>query len=249
MRMCNFLPQNGPFLLYKNFLVNHHYYFHLPIGSFHCTKFKKILTADPELWGCAIFGPKMVHLPQTKFFLESYYYHSHLSISPFHCAKFLKNSSSRSRVMRMCNFWTQNGPFPQIWIFSENLSINLVFLIHAYLHAKIKVRYKFICEILTIKEYWNLIGWEPFLAINWELDFFQACSFRRMLMNHKNAHFSQIPDKTNDVIFLESPKTLFWGQFWSFLVIFASWGFFPKNLAVTHNFILAPNTMPSSRKN
>ena len=23
---------------------------------------------DPELWGCAILGPKMVHLPQTKFF-------------------------------------------------------------------------------------------------------------------------------------------------------------------------------------
>ena len=27
-----------------------------------------ILTADPELWGCAIFELKMVHLTQTKFF-------------------------------------------------------------------------------------------------------------------------------------------------------------------------------------
>ena len=27
---------------------------------FHCAKFKKILTADPELWGCTICGPKMV---------------------------------------------------------------------------------------------------------------------------------------------------------------------------------------------
>ena len=53
----------------QNFLgTNHYYYFHLPIGPFHCAKFKKILTADPELWGCAIFGPKMVHLPQTNFF-------------------------------------------------------------------------------------------------------------------------------------------------------------------------------------
>ena len=50
------------------FGTNHYYYFHLPTGLFHCTKFKKILTADPELWGCAIFGPKMVHLPQTNFF-------------------------------------------------------------------------------------------------------------------------------------------------------------------------------------
>ena len=46
-----------------------------------------ILTADPELWGCAIFGPKMVHLPQIR-------------------------------------------------IFSEYLSMNLVSFIHAYLHAK-----------------------------------------------------------------------------------------------------------------
>ena len=38
------------------------YYFYLPIGPFHCPKFKKILTADPELWRCTIFGPKMVHL-------------------------------------------------------------------------------------------------------------------------------------------------------------------------------------------
>ena len=180
----------------------------------------------------------MVHFPQTNFFMENYYYHSHLSISPFHCAKFLKNSSSGSRVMRMCNFWTQNGPFPQIRIFSENLSMILVSLIHAYLHAKIKVRYKFICEILTIKEYWNLIGWEPFLAINWELDFFQACSFRRMLMNHMNAHFSQIPEKTNDVIFLESPKTLFWGQFWSFLPV----GDFFQKIWLSHTTLYGPLT-------
>ena len=40
-------------------------------------------------------------------------------------------------------------------------------------------------------------------------------------MNHKNFNFTQIPDKTNDVIFLKSPKTLsfgsFFDHFWSFL--------------------------------
>ena len=46
-----------------------------------------------------------------------------------------------------------------------------------------------------IKEYWNLIGREQFLAIIWEPDFSQACSFRRMLMNNKNFRFTQIPDK------------------------------------------------------
>ena len=113
---------------------------------------------------------------------------------------------------------------------------------------KIKFRYWSINEILTIKEYWNLIEQEPFWAITWEPDFSQACSFCRMLMNHKNFHFTQIPDKTNDMIFLKSPKTLFLGHFWPFLVIFAWWGFFPKNLAVTHNYIWAPNTMLSFRK-
>ena len=34
----------------QNFFgTNHYYYFHLPIGPFHCAKLKKILQADPEL--------------------------------------------------------------------------------------------------------------------------------------------------------------------------------------------------------
>ena len=52
------------------FGTNHYYYCHLPIGPFDCAKSKKILTMDPELWGCTIFGPKMVHLPKTVFFLK-----------------------------------------------------------------------------------------------------------------------------------------------------------------------------------
>ena len=96
--------------------------------------------------------------------------------------------------------------------------------------------------MLTIKEYWNLIGREPFLAITWEPGFSQACSFRRMLMNLKNFHLTQIPDKTNDTIFLKSPKILFWGHFWSILVIFAWWGFFPKNPALSHITIYGPPT-------
>ena len=70
---------------------------------------------------------------------------------------------------------------------------------------------------MTIKEYWNHIVREPFLTVIWEPDFSQACSFRKMLMNHKNFRFRQVPDKTNDLIFLKSPKTLFLGHFWSFL--------------------------------
>ena len=33
-----------------------------------CKSFKNILRANPELWGCAIFGPKMVQFPPNKIF-------------------------------------------------------------------------------------------------------------------------------------------------------------------------------------
>ena len=96
-------------------------------------------------------------------------------------------------------------------------------------------------EILMIEEYLNFNGQEPFLAMIWEPDFSQACSFCRMLMDNKNFHFTQIPDKPNDVIFLKSPKTLFWRHFWPF------WSFLP-NGNFFQNITLNYNTMPSFRK-
>ena len=38
--------------------------------------------------------------------------------------------------MRVRKFWAQNGPLPQIRIFSENLLISLVSFTPAYVHAK-----------------------------------------------------------------------------------------------------------------
>ena len=67
---------------------------------------------------------------------------------------------------------------------------------------------------MTNKEYWNLIDRETFLAITWEVDFSQACSFRRMLINHKDLHFTQTLDKSNNAIFLKSLKTTSLGHFW-----------------------------------
>ena len=134
MRMCHFLAQNGPFVLNNFFLVQTIIItFIYLLALFIVQNLKKILTVDPELWGCAVFGPKMVHLPQTKIFVWKLLISP---TSPFHCAKFLKNSSSGSRVMRLRNFWAQNDPFPQMRPFSENLLMSLVSFIHAYLHAK-----------------------------------------------------------------------------------------------------------------
>ena len=66
--------------------------------------------------------------------------------------------------------------------FSENLLISIVPPFIPIYMPKIKARYQSINEILTIKEYWNLIGRETFRAITWETDFSQACSFHRMSM-------------------------------------------------------------------
>ena len=38
------------------------------LSLFILQNFKKILRANPELWGCAIFGPKIAHLSWTNFF-------------------------------------------------------------------------------------------------------------------------------------------------------------------------------------
>ena len=96
----------------------------------------------------------------------------------------------------------------------------------------INIRYWCISEILMVKEYWNLIGQQPFLAIAWESDFSQACSFRRILMNHKNFHFTQIPDKTM-WFSLTVQKPCFGAIFDHF-----AWsGFFPKNPALSHTTI------------
>ena len=49
----------------------------------------------------------------------------------------------------------------------------------------------------------------------------------------KEFHFLQIPDKTNDVIFLKSPKTCFWVIFYHFGSFLPDWDFFPKSQTVT----------------
>ena len=62
--MCRFPAQDGPFVMNKFFLVQIIIAFIYLLALFLLQNLKKILTADPELQGCTIFGPKMVHLPQ-----------------------------------------------------------------------------------------------------------------------------------------------------------------------------------------
>ena len=70
-----------------------------------------------------------------------------------------------------------------------------------------------------------------------------------MLMNHKNFHLTQISDKSNDIIFLKSPKTMFFGPvltiFGHFCLVEIS---SKKSSSVTHNYIWALKTMLRFRK-
>ena len=61
------------FTRWNFFSKNNYLNFNVPItcpfhASFILQNSKKILAADPELWGCAIFGPKMAHLSWKKNF-------------------------------------------------------------------------------------------------------------------------------------------------------------------------------------
>ena len=61
-------------------------------------------------------------------------------------------------------------------------------------------------------------------------------------MNHNKFHFRQIPDKTNDVIFLKMPEAMFLGHFWPFFNIFARWGIFFKKSTLPNATIYGPVT-------
>ena len=114
----------------------------------------------------------------------------------------------------MSNFWAQNGPFPRMIIFFRK-PVNEP----CFFHSGLSTCQKSKSDVNLFVKYWQLKNTEisfiesHFLVITWEPEFSQACSFRRMLMNHKNFHFRQILDKTKDVIFLKSPKTMFFGHF------------------------------------
>ena len=156
---------------------------------------------------------------------------------PFHCAKFKINLEQSYEDAQFLGLkWpTQNENF-------FRKPVNEPSLFHPYLSTCQKLK----LDINLLVIYWRLKNTEISLAITWERDFSQACSFCRMLTNHKNSHFTQIPDKTNVVIFLKSPKTMFLGHFWPFL---PNGDFFKKSDSVTYNYIWAPNTMLSFRKN
>ena len=119
--MCHFWIQNGPFALNKNFSVKTiNVNFIYLLALFLVQKFKKILRENPDLWGCAIFGSKMDHLPQTRIFLEKILNIIFIYLlAPFIVHNFKKFLLWIQSYEDALFFWTQNRPFTQTRIFSE----------------------------------------------------------------------------------------------------------------------------------
>ena len=137
MRMCHFWAQNGPFVLNKIFLVQTIIItFIYLLTLFIVQNSKTILTADSELWGCTIFGPKMVHLPYTNFFWKIINVILIYLLAPFIGQNFKKILPADPELWGCAIFGPKMAHFPKWEFFSENLLMSLVSFIHAYLHAK-----------------------------------------------------------------------------------------------------------------
>ena len=137
--MCHFRTQNGPFVLNKFFLVQTIIItFIYLLALFIVQNLKKFLQRNQSYDDAPFLDPKWSNSPKQTVFWKIIIFILIYLLVPFIMQNFKQNSTSRSRVMRMCNFSAQNGPFSQMRIFSENLLMTLVSFIHAYLHAKNK---------------------------------------------------------------------------------------------------------------
>ena len=133
MKMCHFRAQNAPlswtnFFWHKTLLLLSTYWpfsFSEILKKFlqQIQSYEDVPFLDPK-WSICDHPPpppppsqkkKKKNKNKKKFFGKLF----HL-LAPF-IVQNLKNSSSGSRVMRMCNFWAQNGPFPK-WEFFQTVN-------------------------------------------------------------------------------------------------------------------------------
>ena len=160
MRMCHFRAQNGPFVMnnffwYKPLLLLSSTYW-----PFHCAKFKKILTADPELWGCAIFRPKMVHLPPENFFWKIVYIILIYLLAPFNVQNLKKILPADPELWRFAIFGPKMAHFPKWDFFFFRKPVNELCFFHSCLSTCQKSQ----SDINLLVKYWRLKNTEIPLA-------------------------------------------------------------------------------------
>ena len=103
-----------------------------------------------------------IKLPQINFFWKNNQWNCHVPISPFHYPKFKKSSWGWSRVMRMCHFWAQNGPFVMNKNFLEKtIIIIFIYLLALFIVQNLKKLSR--SRVMTMCHFWTQNG--PFAPI------------------------------------------------------------------------------------
>ena len=151
---------------------------------------KKSLTADQELWGCANFGPKMVHLPQTNIFWKKIIKIIFIYLLvPFMMQNFKIILKADPELLWCTIFGPKMAHLPKWEFFCRKPVKN-----PCSFHSCLSICQKSKSDIKLLMKYWRLndtlIVLDLFSAITWEPDFFKACSFQRMFMNHMNFRFT-----------------------------------------------------------
>ena len=136
------------------------------LAPFILQNLKKTLRANPELWGCAIFGPKTTHLSWTKNFGTNHYYYFHLLTGPFHCAKFEKILTVDQELWRCTIFGPKMVHLPQIF-FGKIINITLIYLLAVFIGQNSK-------KVLPADpELWGCAIFAPKMAHFPKREFFQ----------------------------------------------------------------------------
>ena len=150
----------------------------------HSAKFKNLkknLRANPELWGCAIFGTKMAHLSWTNIFwykqllLSSTYW-------PFSLFKILKNSYCGSIVVRMRHLWVQNGSFaPNNFFLWKIINIILIYLLAPFFVQNLKKNSSFGSRVMRMRNFWAQNSPFPRMRIFFRKPANEPCFFHSRL--------------------------------------------------------------------
>ena len=118
---------------------------------------------------------------------------------------------------------------------------------HAYLQAKNTLYHSLLSWDITFKESCNLICWQHFGLVTWELEFCQIRDLWWIINNNTTFHFRLFPSKTNDKIFHKNQKNLIQGHFGLFLPKFEQkWIFLKKKR--TLSVFKYSNYLPSCQK-